>query len=395
MIDHRHGSKLLRSICSLTALVAALCGSATAQPMSGAPGAESDLRALEQQLADALQARDESRMSSLLAPDYVLRGSPDIDRATWIRNALTLCWGDLSDLDAFRLQIREDVAVASFELTFNTDPVTCRPARLRSLITDVWIRQGGQWQLHIRHAGAPPGAGTGVAAQFGMVPEPPPIWDVSGELSLVATGGNTSTRTVGAGGVALHRTDRTTTRAAVAFLSSKADDVTNAQSVTIEGRHGIRVRRGLDVFGQGAYARDRFVGIQDRVATGAGLAYTTVWGHRQTLLAAGSLGYTAERRLDLTTRRFATGTGGLKYVWTLVPGAEFSETVDVIADLQQAGNWRGTSATAVVASLTGRLSLKASQVIEYRHAPVAGFGRTDMRSTVAFVLSLQRRPGAP
>ena len=394
MTDHRHGSNLLRSICSLTALVAVLSGSAAAQVGSGAPGAESDIRALEQSLADALHARDENRMSSLLAPDYVLRGAPNIDRATWVRNALTLCWGDHSDIDAFRVQIRDDVAVASFELTFYTDPATCRPARLRSLVTDVWVRQGGEWQLQVRHAGAPPGAGTGVAAQFGIIPEPPPIWEVSGELSLVGTGGNTSTRTVGAGGVALHRTDRTTTRAAVAFLSSEADEVTNARSVTVEGRHGIRVRQGLDVFGQGAYARDRFVGIQDRVATGAGLAYTTAWPRRQTLRVEGSLGYTAERRLDLTTQRFATGTGGLKYVWTLAPGAEFSETVELIADLQQAGNWRGTSSTALVVSLTRRLSLKASHAIEYRHAPVAGFGRTDMRSTAAFVLSLQRRAGA-
>lgn len=286
----------------------------------------------------------------------------------------------------------DDVIVASFELTFYPDPSTCRPAVLRSLITDVWTWHADGWRLQVRHAGAPPDPGAGVASQFGMVPAPAPIWDVNGELSLVSTGGNTSTRTICAGGVAVHRSNRTTTRASVTFLTSEVDAVTHARSSAIDARHGIRFGERLELFGRGSYARDRFAGIEDRIATGAGLAYTAPLPRRHALTTEGSIGFAAERRLDETRLRFATATGALGYMWTIGSGTEIRDTVGLIADVQTAGNWRGTNTAALIVSLTWLLSLKASHAIEYRHAPVAGFGRTDMRSAVAFVLSFQRRP---
>ena len=74
-------------------------------------------------------------------------------------------------------------------------------------------------------------------------------------------------------------------------------------------------------------------------------------------------------------------------------GAELTGELGLAADLGTAGNWRGTSRTALTATVTQLLSLKASHALEYRHAPVTGFGRTDMRSGVALVFSVQRGPG--
>jgi hypothetical protein len=50
-----------------------------------------------------------------------------------------------------------------------------------------------------------------------------------------------------------------------------------------------------------------------------------------------------------------------------------------------------TAATLTV-RLTSVLSLRASQAIEYRHTPVPGFGRSDIRTAVALVLSTAPRP---
>lgn len=41
-----------------------------------------DIRALEDALARGLTTRARSQLESLLAPDFVLRGQPDIDRET-------------------------------------------------------------------------------------------------------------------------------------------------------------------------------------------------------------------------------------------------------------------------------------------------------------------------
>lgn len=374
-------------------LLALLSNSVAAQDPIGTPDAAAEIRAKEDALAEAIHTRNRLQLEQLLAPDYVLRGAPDIDRATWLQNALTLCWGDQSDINVFRARQHDAVVVASFELTFYVDPATCRPAVLRSLITDIWVRQRDEWQLQIRHAAPPPQRDAGLAAQYGTVPELPPTWTASTELSLVATGGNTSTRTIGLGTNVTHRTRATSTRASIAFLTNEVDAVTRARSVMMQARHGFHVAERVDLFGEVSYARDRFAGINDRTVTSVGAAYRAALPRRHVLTGEGSIGFTVEHRLDATNLRFATATGALQYEWTIVPGSELSQDMGLNADLEVAGNWRGASLTALRVTLTRLMSLKMSHAIEYRHAPVAGFGRVDMRTAAALVFSLQRRPG--
>ncbi|MEO8077742.1 MAG: DUF481 domain-containing protein, partial [Acidobacteriota bacterium] len=256
---------------------------------------------------------------------------------------------------------------------------------------DVWIRRDDGWKLSVRHSGAQPQRNE-VAAQYGKVPQPPPLWDVRTEFSLAATGGNTSTRTVGAGGSIAHRAGRATTDGSIAFLTSDSDGVTRARSLAIQARHGIRVRERLEGFGRGGYARDRFAGIDDRVSVEAGAAYAPSGVHRHAVRAEAGLGFTIEQRLDATELRFATAAGAVKDVWTFAPGAEFVEDAGLIVDLEAIGNWRASSTTALRLILTRALSLRASHALEYRNTPVGGFGRLDLRTDVALVLSFQRRP---
>lgn len=374
--------------------LAAVPAAAAAPPQPDPADSSAEILALERALADALHARDRDRLEALLAPGYVLRGAPDIARAQWIDNAVTLCWGDRSDIDAFAASRHDQMVVAAFTLTFYVDPGSCQPALLRSLITDVWIRDGDQWRLLVRHA-APPSTATGVAAQYGAVPLAPATWEASGELSLVATGGNTDTRTLGLGGEVTHRAGRSESRGAVAFLTSEADEITRARSLHVEARHGYRVRERLELFGRGAYARDRFAGIDGRAAVAGGAAYTAGLPPKQVLTAEGSLGFVLERRRDATRLEFASATGALRYAWTIVPGTELAEEASVLADLESAGNWRGASTTALTVVLSRVLSLKVSHALEYRHRPVAGFGRTDMRTAAALVFSVAHRPAPP
>lgn len=385
--------RLRRLIPLLTALALASPSAATKAQEPGVPpgDAATVIRSHEEQLSQAMFSKDRMRLEALLAPDYVLRSVPDIGRETWITNAVSLCWGDRSDIDGFSARQLGEVVVASFELTFYVDPGTCQPAVLRSLITDVWVQQAGVWRLQVRHSGPAPAAGAGVAAQFGAVPLPPPVWDIDGELSLVATGGNTSTRTVGLGGTVLHRGSRTNTRGAVAFVTSEAESVTQARSLTAQARHGLRLTERLEVFGQGLYTRDRFAGIDHRGVADGGLAYTTRLPLPHSLIVEGGLGYTVEQRLDRSELRFVTSTGTVRYRWRLRPGTDLTEDVALIGDIEDAPNWRGTSTTALTVALNQLLSLRASHIVEHRNTPVAGFGRTDTRTAAALVFSFEGR----
>ena len=156
-------------ICQAAAsapLVGLLSNSLAAQPV-GAQADASEIRASEEMLAKALHAAKSVPTGPLLAPDFVLRRTPDVDRDTWLRNAVGLCWGDRSDVPSFHARSLNGV-VATFERIFYVDPTTCRPSVLRSLITDAWVRQADRWQLQIRHAGARP-QGSGVVTQYGIL----------------------------------------------------------------------------------------------------------------------------------------------------------------------------------------------------------------------------------
>ena len=364
--------------------------SASAQEEPAARQDVAALRTLESTLAEALHARDRARLDALLAPDFVLRGAPDVDREMWLRNATTLCWGDHSELADFKARLHDGFATVSFVMTFFTDPISCRPAVLRSLVTDVWTRGRDGWQLQIRLAGPPPDPDAGVATQYGVVPEAPPAWLINSEVSAVATGGNTSTRTLGVAAVLLHQRDRRDSRLTTNFLTSQADGETKARSLKVAGRHARGVAQRLEAYGEAEYARDRFAGIDDRVTATAGFAYATRLAPPHSLRIQGGLGVTVEQRLDSSTLRFATATGTMEYGWIIAPGIRFDESATLTADLARARNWRGVSVTALSIVLTRVLSLRATHGFEYRHQPVTNFGRSDMRTAVSLVFAMRR-----
>jgi putative salt-induced outer membrane protein YdiY len=377
---------IVRTVSSVL-LMAALALPARAQ--GGA--SQVDTRILERSLFTAMLGRDAAALNQLVAPDFTLRGSPDVDRAAWLRNALTLCWGDRFDLDDVHTRRYENTIVGSFILTLYMNPETCRPAVLRSLVTDVWVRAEDDWLLTSRHSGPVPAADAGVIAQYGIVPEAPPRWSLDGELSLVATAGTSSTRTIGLGFDVQHRSDRTTSRSTLNYITTEAGDVTQAEALSAQARHGVKFGPHVQLFARGAYSRDRFAGINNRATADFGAGYTAKLTPRQSLTAEGGAGFVAEERLDATTLQFASANGTVAYAWKISRASELHEDATLTADLQRGRNWRSTSATSILVALNSMLSLKASHALEYRNAPVAGFGRTDSRTAAAVVITLRRK----
>ncbi len=115
---------------------------------------------------------------------------------------------------------------------------------------------------------------------------------------------------------------------------------------------------------------------------------------RVALTLEGGVGLTAEERLDDTSPRFAAATGAVKAVWTFRPGTELTADLDLVADLGAGGNWRASSTTALAVALSRVLSLKLAHAVEYRLRPVAGFGRTDVRTAAVVVYAWRQAPVA-
>jgi putative salt-induced outer membrane protein YdiY len=347
---------------------------------------EAALREREEQLALTLRTKSRDEMERLLAAQFVLRGTPDVDRETWMKEALSRCWGDRFDIDDFSARVEGTTAITSFALTFYVNPDTCQPATLRSLITDIWIREEDQWRLAVRHSSA---ATAGVAAQFAVIPDAPPRWALSSELSFVSTAGNTSTATLGVAADLTHETPASSSRVRFGYVSSETDDVTQAQATTVEARHGFKVRPNLEIFGRSSYARDRFAGIDNRGTLDGGVAYSTGRRPRHQLTFEAAIGFTVEDRIASDTLRFATGTGTTRYVWQVASGTELREEAAFTADLGEARNWRATNDLALSVALTRLLSLKIANDFEYRNLPVTGFRRADSRTAAAIVLTFR------
>lgn len=372
------------------AIVTVMPALTSAQDLTAPTDDAADLRTVESALLTALHARDRRRLEALLASDFVLRGAPDVDRETWLANATTLCWGDRSQIGDLVARSHGSFATVSLVLTFFIDPFSCRPATLRSVITDVWMKSEDGWKLQMRLAGAPLDPGGGIANQYGIVPEPPPAWHLNGEVSGVATAGNTSTRTLGFGAQMFHQRDRRESKVSTTFLTSQADGVTKARSLGVAARHAVSVAERLQTYGEAGYARDRFAGIDHRITATAGVAYAMRLRPPHSLTVQGGLGMTIERRLDLSTLRFMTATGVVDYGWTIAPGVRLDQNATLTADLASARNWRGASVTVLGVTLTRVLSLRATHALEYRNQPVTNFGRTDMRTAVSLVFTMNR-----
>jgi putative salt-induced outer membrane protein YdiY len=363
--------------CGAAAVLTLLATPALAQTL------DMDLRQSEERLAQALTTKDAGTLETLLATDFVMRGTPDVTRAVWLKNALTMCWGDRFEISDFSITRQAtDLAVVSVVLTTHLDPVSCEPATIRSLLTDVWVRQDEGWRLAVRHSGP---ANPAVAAQFDKTPPPPPRWERTAELSLLSTGGNTDTLTIGAGGSIIWRPAQWTTHARTVYVRSSTEDAVTAESLVAELRQARVLSPRADAFGRAEYLVDRFAGIDHRTTIDGGLGWLLLDDGRRSLKVDGALGMTRESRLRGEDLTFASGSGTGHFIWKITPTATFSERFALTTDISEAGNWRLQNGASLTVTVTRILSARLGHELKRINRPVPGFGRTDTTLSAALV----------
>jgi len=213
----------------------------------------------------------------------------------------------------------------------------------------------------------------------------PPAHEGSAEFALVATSGNTATRTVGLSGELTLRPARWVYRTKAAFVQNEVKGVVSARAVTGSLRASREFTKKVSVFGQVGFLRDRFSGISSRAAVEAGVS--AVWNEkgRQSLSADVSGGYESEKRLlapDLSTGVTAMG---LRYKAKISSTADFNDEARVTQSLSTNSDYRFDQVAAVTAKLNTHLSLKVSNTVRYVHSPVPGFKHTDTTTSMALV----------
>ena len=227
--------------------------------------------------------------------------------------------------------------------------------------------------------------GGGAVAQ---PPSPDPgdgPWSGTAEVSLVATSGNSDTRTVGLGGEVAYDPGTWRWLGRVSYVETEADDQLRARSHSALVETSRSVSERLEVYGRGGYLRDLFAGIEGRLTSEGGLAYEVIATEPSSLQLLAGFGFTREQRVvgdDLSP-----GTANLtgRYRWAITETSALTEEAAFVADLSAGDGWRFTNEVAATAALSTRLSLKASHKLSYVNEPVPGFRNTDTTLSAALV----------
>ena len=224
-----------------------------------------------------------------------------------------------------------------------------------------------------------------VAAQAALAP--PPVHEAKVELAIVATNGNAETQSIGVAGELTLRLDSWVTTFNSGFVRNEAEGIVNAKSLRTMERVARSVRRRLEVFGQHAYLRDAFSGVEHRNSLDAGLSYRVLQDARHELVADAGFGYLNEQRSAGNNLSTGLATAGMRYRLRISDTSQFTNDVLVSADVIEAGTWRVNQAAAVTARVTMLVALKVSNVVRFVDDPVPGFERVDSVTSASLVVS--------
>ncbi len=118
--------------------------------------AQQELITLSEQWMQALEEKDQTTLERFLTNDFYISAPGEFDkteRSEWLKNGLEMDWNNLS-YHNFKVDIYGDTAVVTALLDFKVTTKRGIPISTNSQVTDIWIRQDGQWKVVARHLGA-------------------------------------------------------------------------------------------------------------------------------------------------------------------------------------------------------------------------------------------------
>jgi putative salt-induced outer membrane protein YdiY len=134
------------------------------------------------------------------------------------------------------------------------------------------------------------------------------------------------------------------------------------------------------------YLIDRFAGLDHKTTVDAGVSWKVLTTAAQALALDAGAGVTHEARRDTADRTFGIGTLGASYGWHFTRRNAVTERLLFTGALEDASNWRLSSAAALTVAMTRVLAIKLTHELQYVHEPVPGFRPTDTRLSAALVV---------
>lgn len=223
-------------------------------------------------------------------------------------------------------------------------------------------------------------------------PPPPPLWENSGEASVLLTSGNSELTTIGLGAASTYRPDPWAAKGKFNFLTSRNAGVQTAESYELNLRGERKVCEHLSGFLALLYYKNLFAGFDRRLGSELGASYKILDTDGQFLSSELALGLMSED-LRFTTptgpgsseRTFGNARVGLEYKWKISESAEFSNLISFLRNFSQGDDFRISDTAALTTVMTEILSLKVSFKVDYLNKPVVGKKSTDTTTSVALI----------
>jgi len=221
-------------------------------------------------------------------------------------------------------------------------------------------------------------------AQAAAPPPPPPKHEGTAELAFVGTTGNSKDQTLAAGAEYIARPTNWLLKNRFQVVRGETDSILTTESWLYGFRAERVITARMSAFGEYAFFRDQFAGIDSRNGLTGGLMFTIVKDDRQTLSADAGLGYLNEQRL--AGEDVSSGTA---YKLKLSATADLTDELRLLGTFDNSDDWRVANTIAVTAKLTTIFSMKFSSTVRHLNFPPPGFTGTDTITSVAFVAAFK------
>lgn len=223
---------------------------------------------------------------------------------------------------------------------------------------------------------AAPSALTQAAAP---APAPPADWTLAGSVdaAYVSATGNSEVTTVSIGDKLAASRGNWTLRQMVAYVYGKTDGTESANQLRAGLRAEYRITNRFSGFTAVNYERNPYAGFSRRVDELFGAQWRALATSGDSVTLDAGAVYTQQANTDGTSSASPSARAAMGYKHLFGGKSHFSQNVEYVPNLTESGEYRMNAESALVAPLSGRISLRLGYLVQYNSRPPTTFGTTD------------------
>lgn len=197
----------------------------------------------------------------------------------------------------------------------------------------------------------------------------PPASEFSSDLSFVSVAGNTSVTTLSLGEKWIRRVRKLEFRQDFGTVYGKTDgtETSNLWRASVRGDYGFAPQ--FTTYLRGAFERNKFAGIDSRIAEGIGAAWKVAATARTQFNIEAGFEVTQQDNLDGTTESFSSLRAASTWKRSFTEKASIFQGFEFLPNLDDGEDYRVNSETTLVAPISSHVAMKASYVVRFDNLP--------------------------